>query len=299
MSNDYTTEKVPLIRWDHNNLYPDLPGKRLNPSIIEWEGAYAFCWRDGWAGSNVWICRLDKSFQPVGDAVRLGIKHPSANYAREDPRLFIHQGKLHVSVIGVTGHAGRILQTVQLYVRLGSAFLAEDVFSPTLPGIDPTRWQKNHLFVSHEEKLYDIYSLNPVRVLDLEKSEWLETPKPVMWHGGEMRGGATPVRVGDELWCFFHDSWGFPMKSYRIGLVTLDANPPFRPRRIVPKPLLVPQWEAKPKDHHCAVVWASGAVRVGPQWVIAVGANDRWSELHEFTHAELEARLEAVREWTG
>src|SRR5256885_12693044 len=50
-----------------------------------------------------------------------------------------------------------------------------------------------------------------------------------------MRGGAAPVRVGDEWWCFFHDrveSGGH--RIYRAGLYTFAAAPPFRVLRLIP-----------------------------------------------------------------
>jgi predicted GH43/DUF377 family glycosyl hydrolase len=122
-----------------------------------------------------------------------------------------------------------------------------------------------------------------------------ETASPVPWSGGEIRGGAAPVRAGDELWCFAHDrvregpSW-----TYRTLLVALDCRPPFALRRVVTEPILAADRRTKPAGQYASVVFAGGALRHGDEWIVAHGIHDHWCELHAFQHADLEARLVAV-----
>ena len=85
-----------------------------------------------------------------------------------------------------------------------------------------------------------------------------------VWEGGEIRGGACPVRVGDELWCFTHDRIYDGHLLYRTGLVALDGRPPFAVRRMIPEPILVAADRGtKPVLQYASVVFAGGAARGG------------------------------------
>lgn len=279
---------------NERNLHPGSPGLRFNPSLIEWRGGYLFAWRSGWAGSDIYLTHMDREFAPHGPPIRLELFHPrQANYGREDPRLFLFRGRLHVSYIGVEGYNGRVLRTSQLYARIGDDLRVEQVFAPRYARRNA--WEKNWSFFEHGGQLYAVYSIAPHRIVrvDGERVELAhETPTPLPWKGGEMRGGAAPVLVGDEWWSFFHDRVeenGF--RTYRAGLYTFEDRPPFRVQRMIAGPLLVADPRDKPGDQYAAVIWPGGAVRDGDDWVLACGVHDRWSRLERFAHADLEGRL--------
>jgi FkbM family methyltransferase len=293
-------------RFDEHTLAPEVDGKRFNASIIEHGDGYLLAWRHGWQGSEVYLSRLDADFRETGKPVKLDLWHPDANYGREDPRLFRFNGRLHVSFIGVQGGA-RIGRTNQLYARLRDDLSVDQVFSPRYARRN--EWEKNWQFFGHGGKLFAVYSVAPthrVLAIDGDRAEVAyETPAPLAWTdgamgadwlGGEIRGGAAPVLVGDEFWCWFHDRVELPDRHrvYRTGLYTFEARPPFRLRRIVPKPLLVADRRTKPADQYASVVFPGGAVRDGAGWVIAIGVHDRWTELHKFDHAEIERRLVTI-----
>lgn len=286
-----------ILTYDHRTLYPGLPGKRLNAGLMVHEGGYLFCWRDGWAGSNLWLCRLDAAFRPVGPATKLELHHPDAAYGREDPQLFIHAGAVHVAFVGVVRTPAGLRISV-LYARLNPDLTVAAVYSPKSPGVDPARWEKNWQWFERDGQLYAVYSIDPHRVLriDGDRAEWAyETVAPLRWKGGELRGGATPVLVGDEYWCFFHDKT--PGRTgrdlYRVGLYTFDAKPPFAIRRYTPRPVLTadPITQPKIEPNYCEVIFPRGAVRVGADWVLSCGAHDRFVELHRLAHADLEEQL--------
>lgn len=238
---------------------------------------------------------MDREFFPTGAPAKLELHHPAANYGREDPTLFEFRGKLHVAFVGVQGHDEMVLRTNMLYARLGDEFAVEELFSLTAPGVDPRRWQKNWSFFVHSDQLYCVYSVSPHRILkiDGDQCSWAQTePFPFTWVGGELRGGATPVRVGSEFWHFVHDRVEQPGSKhhYRMGLYTFSAIPPFRPLRLVPDVLL----EADPKTNYgnyCDVVFPRGAVRDGDLWVVSMGCHDQFTELRAFSHSALEARM--------
>jgi FkbM family methyltransferase len=287
---------VLLRRDDESTLWPGIPGKRFNTSLIAHGDGYAFAFRHGWEGSDIYVGRLDRDFRPVGDPVRLDLFHPQANYGREDPRLFRFRGRLHVGYIGVRGNR-RILYTSVLYARLRDDFTVEQIYFPEYERRN--YWEKNWTFFEHGGRLYAVYAIAPHKVLaiDGERVELAyEVPTPAPWGPGtEMRGGASPVRVGDQFYSFFHSrSEVNGLLVYTAGLYTFDARPPFRVRRIIPEPILVADPATKPADQYAAVVFPGGAVLCDGRWVIAAGVHDRWTELYQFDAAALERRLVRV-----
>ena len=288
--------KTGVIHFDENNLAPCIGGKRFNPSIIEHGDGYALAFRTGWAGSEIGIAILDRDFSPTGEIHMLNLFHRAANYGREDPRLWRLNGHLHVTYSGVIGVNG---PTNILFARLSPTFGVEDIFYPQIQGRNS--WEKNHSYFDYQGIAHAIYSIAPHKILKVEghSATWAyETPTRFSWPWGEMRGGAAPVKVGEEFWHFFHsrvDNRG-GVRTYCTGLYTFDAHPPFRVRRFIPEPLEWANPANKPADQYAAVVWAGGAVRSadGAEWAIACGIHDRWSEIHFFDHDELEGRMVGI-----
>jgi hypothetical protein len=284
------------LRFDETNLWRGVRGRRFNPSILADGDGYLFAVRDRfWWMSNIYIGRLGLDFRPIGPPQRLDLKHPDAETSREDPRLFLYRGRPHIAFMGAA-HGGRAPTQNQLFARLSvGGMTVEEVFFPHYPARQ--RWEKNWSFFEHGGELFAVYSFTPCRILRIDGNGAAlahETPTAPVWRGGEIRGGASPVRVGDELWCFTHDRIYDGHLLYRTGLVTLDGRPPFAVRRMVPEPILTADRETKPTVQYSSVVFAGGAVRRGPDWIVAHGIHDHWSELHSFSHADLESRLVPV-----
>jgi predicted GH43/DUF377 family glycosyl hydrolase len=285
------------LRFDETSLWPGLAGRRFNPSILPDGEGYLFACRDQWWGSDIFIGRLDAEFRPIGAARKLEMAHADADVSREDPRLFRYRGRPHVSFTGTS--RGNITPTHdQLYARLSAEGTSvEELFAPHYPARQ--RWEKNWSFFEHADELFAIYSVVPCRIFRIDGNAAalvFETPTGSDWPGGEIRGGAAPVRVGDELWCFAHDRVRCgPSWTYRTLLVTLGALPPFAVRRMVTAPILVADLTTKPGGQYASVVFAGGAVRLGDDWIVAHGIHDHWCELHRFAHADLEARLVDVK----
>lgn len=281
------------IRFDEHNLWPGVRGKRFNPSLLRWGQGYLFCARNGWAGSDIYLGRLDKDFNPVGTPWKLELFHGrEANYGREDPRLFVFRGRVHVAYVGVVG-GHSILHTSMLYARLNADLRVEQVYYPQLK--NRRAWEKNWAFFEHSGNLYAVYTIVPhvILRLDGENCERVhESPSFAPWQGGELRGGASPVRVGDEYWHFCHDRIeDRGHRIYRTALVTFNAEPPFALRRWIPDPILHADRGSRPPDQYASVVWTAGAVRAGDDWILANGVHDRTSELVKIPHASLRDRL--------
>ena len=113
------------------------------------------------------------------------------------------------------------------------------------------------------------------------------------WSGGVLRGGAPPVRVGDEYFCFFHgaldDERGH--RVYPLGCYTFEAQPPFAPRRLTPDPLAWPDPAAKPEHWWPPTFYTGGSALRDGRWLIAYGASDHVSKVATFDAAGVEAAL--------
>lgn len=276
--------------FDELNLAPGMPGSRFNLALLPTETGYLLAWRNATSGSDVFVTRADKFLRPAGEAVRLNLHHPAATFSREDPRLFYHRGAVHVSYVGVVGPHG---PTNVLYARLGEDLAVEQIYCPQYAGRN--KWEKNWSFFSHDDELYAVYSIAPHRVLaiDGDKAELAhETPTRGPWSGGEARGGATPVRVGDEYVSFFHArSHHDGHLAYEMGAYTFAAEPPFYFQRMTPRPILVADRKTKPAAVPYPVVFPCGAVLLGEDWIVSMGVHDRWSELHRFAAVDVDAQL--------
>lgn len=285
-----------VIRFDEHNLAPGQPGRRFNASLVRDErdeSAWVMAYRDGWRGSNIHVAELAEDFTPIR-TTRLDLRHAMAPYGREDPRLFIGAGIWYVSFIGVFGRE-RILHTNQLYARLSDdgRWAVERVYHPDYAARQD--WEKNWLFYRH----YAIYSLCPLVVLRIDGStatlEHSHNWRP-HWSGGLIRGGAPPVRVGDELYCFFHGRTEIRrgQRVYNTGLLTLDARPPFLPRRLTPNPFWVADPATKPIDQYAACVFIAGAVLHDGKWFLSAGIHDRHTEIAVYDFDQIEKLLEPV-----
>jgi predicted GH43/DUF377 family glycosyl hydrolase len=152
---------------------------------------------------------------------------------------------------------------------------------------------------------FAVYTINPHVVLQVSgdrASPFTTHSLSVPWSGGHLRGGASPVLVGDEYWSWFHGSVdaGAPTpagrartKVYNVGVYAFEARPPFRPTRITPQPVL---WadERTREPAWCAVLFPCGAVLDGDRWRVSCGVHDREIRVFEWSHAEISDRMVKV-----
>lgn len=252
-----------VARFDEKNLAPEIAGLRFNSSIIDYEDGYLFSFRTGWAGSMICLVRLDKAFQPVGDAWQLDLTRSEAGFGREDARLFRFNGRIHVAYVGVVRPRGKI-KTNMLYARLGNDLRVEANFFLRIP--NRSEWVKNISFFDFNGTLFAIYSIAPHRILRVEgeQASWAyETPTPAPWRSGEMRGGASPVLVGDEWYHWFHARREANRhRIYQMGCYTFTNKPPFHITRITPTPLMEADPKTKPEGQYCSCIFPCGSVLI-------------------------------------
>jgi predicted GH43/DUF377 family glycosyl hydrolase len=252
--------------------------------------------------ARIHVAELDRDMNPRSPSQRLELgRFPEDAHGQEDPRLWMHGGKFHVSYSGTAKRGPDVVASI-CYARLDATddgFRVEEAFAPAYAERQPS--EKNWGFFSYERQLFAVYQIHPVhRVLHVHESraqlaadiEW-----PSTWQHGLMRGGAPPFRVGDEYWHWFH---GFERRPgmrlrYTAGLYTFEARPPFAPKRIVRTPVLVAPDESVPVGNRGPnVVYPGGAYLVDGTWHVSYGLHDTWNEVALLDMAELERLLEPV-----
>jgi predicted GH43/DUF377 family glycosyl hydrolase len=181
--------------------------------------------------------------------------------------------------------------------------------------------EKNWTFFAHAEEVFAVYCFAPLEILrvDLAQPERV-TCTPAFrheWdvagytHGyGEIRGGATPLRIGDRLLFVCHSVFkGALLPGGRQGLcyvapvVITQAAPPFAPLSHSAHPVieLSPAEAALPQrpklDQRVQEdVYPVGAVLDADSIVVSYGIHNQYAVLRRITLATIEdAQLPALR----
>lgn len=244
--------------------------EHFNCSLAEWQGRSYLASRSGWIG-RVAISELDANHQPVA-TWRLNTEHPLTRHGSEDPRLFVHRGRMHVSFSGYHRGAG----TSQMYARLHDSL--RHVEQIHIPAYEKAQaWEKNWQFFEYGGELHSVYTVAPQHVIlrhDGDQAiEIARTNARLRWPGIHLRGGAPPVRVADEYYHWFHTvRVGKNVYEYGIGLYTFEARPPFSPARFVPTVMLVSAGTVPGQVK--SVTFPCGAMLRGGKWLVSYGRHD-------------------------
>jgi predicted GH43/DUF377 family glycosyl hydrolase len=281
------------VRIDPAQLINPSEGKAFNASMIRWKGQLILVHRTGWAGSNIRLVPLNDNYEPTDNPITLNLTHPAASFGREDPRLFIHNDRLHVAFTGFTGGVTHVL-----YAVLRDDFTTEAIHAPHYNG--RRGWEKNWSFFSEKGELYAVYSIDPHVTLKIEgnvATVHRQGPTSFPWRGGHLRGGASPVRIGNEWYHWFHGAIDlgaeWPTRQYNTGLYTFQPHS-HRVMRLAEQPVSWANMANRPKDQYCSVEFIGGAIYDDARqvWVNTYGIHDRWIEIREYAHAD-------VAKWLG
>ncbi len=282
---------VSVVKIPSETYIPKAEGLAFNASLIRWRGQLLLAHRTGWAGCEVRVIPVDDNYRPIGPSVQLDLLHGAATFGREDPRLFVFRGRLHVSYTGFTGSV-----TSVLYARLRDDLTTEAICAPHYSG--RRAWEKNWSFFEEENELYAVYSIDPHVVLRIDgdtATVATQSPTNFPWHGGHLRGGASPVLVRGEWYHWFHGAIDlgqeWPTRQYNTGLYTFMPRT-HRVLRLPEHPLAWADHGTRPADQYCSVQFAGGAVLDGDLWRVSCGTHDRWIEVMEYRHAD-------VQRWLG
>jgi FkbM family methyltransferase len=270
---------------------------QFNNSIIRYGDKLLMAYRLKWSGARIAIAELDEQFRPI----RNWPLSLTKGTAQEDPRLWIYNGKLHVSYSAYRSIAGSPGTDV-CYARLEYDYgwkVAEE-FTPHYA--DRDHWEKNWGFFEHRGELLCLYSIKmddvPFRILkiDGERTELIAEHKCDFGHkAGVLHGGAPPVLHQGEYYCFYHRRLGATSeKVYSIDLMTFEARYPFRPARHITAPLLLPNRADRPGPKVPHAVFPGGAVLQRGAWNVSFGYYDKWSEVAKWDFNHIEEALEPL-----
>lgn len=261
-------------------------GRCFNCGLIVHQGRRLLVYRKEWSNARCIIAELGDDWQPVANTPIVF----RGQAGQEDPRLFHYRGRLHMSY---TAYDGSI--TSVGYVRLRDDLSVEASYLPTLT--PRNEWEKNWTFFEHDDGLYAVYWAAPhvvIRVNEARAERAYESAWVPPWTWGEMRGGCSPVRVGDEFYHFFHARLPADSGTYSVGLYTFEAQPPFRPLRMIRRPLALARREQRPEPDIATVVFPGGAVLDGAMWRIAAGWMDSQCRIYSWPAEQIEAELRPV-----
>lgn len=175
--------------------------------------------------------------------------------------------------------------------------------------------EKNWSPFFRHEQLHFVYSLHPLRILQVDgysstarkkKNETDLSPdageviytahaslvsetrcpeSAAAWEYGQMRGGTPALLVGGEYLTFFHSRFrlrGSSFETYFMGAVTFSAEPPFRLLRQSRVPLLLDAWYLgkwtgmRSTDYVVFPIGLVVAEEAGaPTFTLSLGRNDR------------------------
>jgi predicted GH43/DUF377 family glycosyl hydrolase len=275
-------------RIDSRKLVP--ANNHYNASIIRWQGRLLLAYRTNWGGSSLHIAELSEDLIPLRN-LSLRINHELCPGGREDPRFFVYQNRLHISFVGVEKTANET-RCHMLYLRLFDNLHVERVFHPAY---SMRQWpmEKNWVYFEHDGQLLAVYSIAPThKILRIDGDTaypFMETPFHPAWEGGHLRGGASPVRVGNEYFCWAHGRREGRPSVYCLGAYSFEAKPPFRPLRYTPTPLVWADERDKPPAlNWTTVIYPSGCILENGKWLVSCGINDFASEVLAFDHSEVE-----------
>jgi predicted GH43/DUF377 family glycosyl hydrolase len=306
---EVTTEVIPIpipkriVRISREGLASVGGVHFFNGSVIRYKGRLLFAYRTGWAGSEVAVAELNENYEVLQSRI-LPLRHDSATVGREDPRLFLHHNRLHVSFVGVKRIRGAIA-TNQLFARISDDLHVEDVFAPSY--LRRKAWEKNWTFFEYLGALYAVYEVLPRHRILLVRGGaaggGYSTSTSWEWTGGHLRGGAPPVLVGDEYICWVHGAADAPhpmtmngRRRYSVGIYAFEAKPPFRVTRVTKDPIL---WADPTICPDPAAIWAdvvfpAGAIFENDMWKVSLGVHDRWNEIHEWSAKDVDRLLKPV-----
>ena len=276
---------------DNDRLARGRTDFRFNASIIRYQGRLLMTYRVDRFGSEIYVCDLHGSDYDPGLSVRLELDHPAGMLAREDPRFFIFRGRLHIAFVGVDGQQG---PTTIYYARLSDDFRVEQVYRPCYS--QRAKWEKNWGFFEYDNELYAVYTISPHVVYRIDGNTAYPAfgvPNDLKWEtGGELRGGASPVRIGDEFWHVFHGMRVIGgVRMYSVGAYKFAASPPFRPLAITPTPMVLGNLTTRPEGWKNATIFPAGAILDGDRWLVSYGEHDAWITIAEFNRTAMEAAM--------
>lgn len=261
------------------------------------------------ARCSIAICEIDDIGNPTSDSQRLELSDPTGTGHQEDCRFFLFRGEPYVSYTDMVGYQPNVDYTcVMKYARLkltGKRWSVVEEWKPKYGDNTGFRKEKNWVFFEHANELFCVYKPDPehivLRMKDGVVMEEFKTKGPA-WQWGTLRGGTSPVDLGDgRMLAILHSSAPVEesgekkhyVRYYGAGYI-FEKKPPFRVLEMAETPVVsgsedhghVPD-PRNAKAWKPFVAFPGGLVRDGDKWLAAFGINDWSCAVGRFTTAQL------------
>jgi predicted GH43/DUF377 family glycosyl hydrolase len=175
----------------------------------------------------------------------------------------------------------------------------ELVWAEAMPSPVKALVEKNWVFFSQDGRLFCVYYPAPHVVYEVK----LHERKPSLgerweaenWKAGDLmenaRGGAPPVRVGDEFYHFYHSQHVHGRNvTYQVSLYTFATQPPWNLRRVVRGPLL----SVVPSKREQDIIFVVGAYKDKERWQLSCGIQDHETMAISLDFQDVERLLKPV-----
>lgn len=277
----------------------------LNCSFLEFKGKTYFAYRmeakPFCTKMKLGICLLDENLEPIPETnvlleLHSGLRGFQKGFHVEDPRLFIYNDELYLSY--TDGY-----QMAQAKINHETLQATESHYI-NLPKVGRT--EKNWTFFESDEKLYSVYDINSHSIFEMNGENYTPVFSSEFsheWKWGELRGGTSPMLMGDYYIAFFHSALpviykGFTGRQYFMGAYTFEAKAPFTPIAISKAPILCGETVS---DHiprlsnKIFVVFPSGVIRKEDSYLVSFGYNDYECRIAEISDELLKENLVPIQ----
>ena len=230
------------------------------------------------------MAELDKNFIVLGNK-----EIALTGFSTEDPRLFLFNGKLHLSWVDSSWNEKKAISIVKYgEMKDGVNWTVPKPLQPKYGQNDGTAQEKNWPFFQFGKDVGFIYRNDPLQIVSLsgEGSKGHISSNSATWHWGEIKGGTAPISYKGKWLRFFHstlDNEPFQhSRRYYLGSYLMEPNGQFKITSISKKPIVYGSslddmtqteklncFHRKPK-----VVFPCGAMAGNGVIHVSVGIND-------------------------
>ena len=214
----------------------------------------------------------------------------------EDVRIFSHRGATLLSggVARLTGSGWLCRIALGMLNEAREFSWVHAIESPIQAMVE-----KNWVFFSQDGRLYFVYYPSPHVVYEVKLSDGKvslgDRWEAENWAAADLmdnaRGGAPPVRVGDEFYHFYHSQHRHGRgTAYQVGLYTFETKPPWNLRRVLKGPLI----SLVPSKREMDCIFPVGAFLEGEKWHLSCGIQDHETMAISLDFCEVERYLTKV-----
>lgn len=281
-------------------------GRRaFNASICDWGGRLLIAYRVSYHDKpdSLRIAELDrKTFAIVSDRP---LETPlSDGWGAEDPRLFEHNGVLHVAWTGAD-YSKRPWRATMFYGPItwrhyNNTVAVRRAYQPKFGFNEVNQREKNWQFFSRGGQLYAQYVPSPHRIIQLDgdrvTGEW--TSAGFEWAHGRPSGGTPPILTERGTYLtFFHSFIHHQNRErlYSFAAMEFSAAAPFEVLGVSPEPILTAHdgWDTPGGEWQPLCVFPGGSIPHDGGYLVAAGVNDIGVRLFHLTPADMPLALPA------